>query len=170
MDDEKQPNPPKRLIKKYENRRLYDTAQSRYITLAELAEIVRAGAEVEVVDAKSGKDLTRQVLTQVILDQQERLNMIPVSLLHFIIRSQGTLEQEPFSSFLALVTEQFRSSGKLWGDQMKQMFGSLPGFSRPAAASPAAGERAATGGGAEPNIDSLRSRMDALLKSMSGEG
>jgi polyhydroxyalkanoate synthesis repressor PhaR len=170
MEADRPANVDRVLVKKYENRRLYDTTQSRYITLAELADIVRRGADVEVVDAKSGKDLTRQVLTQVILDQQERLNMIPVELLHFIIRTQGTLQQGPFSSFLSLITEQFTSQGNLWGRQMAQMF-DLQGFA-PKAANTGASTPAGQGGKKpddQQDMESLRSRMDALLKSMGNE-
>ena len=59
-------------IKKYANRRLYDTESSTYITLDRLAQMVREGREFEVVDAKSGEDITRQVLTQIIVDEEAR--------------------------------------------------------------------------------------------------
>ncbi|MBI5486587.1 MAG: hypothetical protein HY905_04570 [Deltaproteobacteria bacterium] len=101
-------------IKKYGNRRLYDTHQSRYITLEELARIVQEGAAVRVADAASGKDITRQVLTQVILERQEALDMLPVELLHVIIRTQGTIEQAPFAAFLAAFTRQIVTAGQLW--------------------------------------------------------
>jgi polyhydroxyalkanoate synthesis repressor PhaR len=68
-------------IKKYANRRLYDTESSSYITLDRLAEMVREGREFEVVDAKSGEDITRQVLTQIIVDEEARgATMLPLSL------------------------------------------------------------------------------------------
>ncbi len=101
-------------IKKYPNRRLYDTEQSRYITLAELAETVRSGRRVEVVDAKSGDDLTRAVLVQVILEEQERLDLLPIEMLHHVIRVQGTAAAGATSSFLSQSTKQFLSLG----DQM----------------------------------------------------
>lgn len=115
-------------IKKYSNRRLYDTRESRYITLEDLAGIIQQGATVKVVDAGSGQDLTRQVLTQVILEQQDRLDLIPVELLHAVIRSQGTLQQAPFAAFLSAATQQFASAGHLWAQQMASLFGRLPGF------------------------------------------
>ncbi len=102
------------LIKKYANRRLYDTRQSRYITLDELAQIVRGGTDVSVIDAKSGNDLTRQVLIQVLLEEQDRLDMLPPELLHHVIRVQGTAAAGATSSFLSQSTKQFLSLG----DQM----------------------------------------------------
>ena len=62
-----------RIVKKYGNRRLYDTAESRYVTLEELAASVRAGAEVRVVDAQTGDDLTQTVLLQMVFDAGQAL-------------------------------------------------------------------------------------------------
>ncbi len=74
------------IIKKYENRRLYNTASSHYITLAEIADIIREGTEVRVVDAKSGEDLTRVILTQIIAeDARDRPTGLPLELLRQLI-------------------------------------------------------------------------------------
>lgn len=73
------------LVKKYSNRRLYDTEDSRYITLDELAEKVRRGSDVRVVDAKSGEDLTQGTLTQIILES-DAARLLPVPLLIQLIR------------------------------------------------------------------------------------
>ena len=73
-------------IRKYANRRLYNTASSSYVTLADLAQLVRDGAEFTVEDAKSGEDLTRATLTQIIVDEEQNgANLLPVSLLRQII-------------------------------------------------------------------------------------
>jgi len=170
------------LIKKYGNRRLYDTTQSRYITLDDLAEIVKSGATVKVVEASTERDLTRQVLTQVILEQQEALDMFPVELLHAVIRVRGTLEQAPFSAFLATATRHFVQSGSLLTNQMATFFGGFPNAGDAAAPEPEAGgldpveppqappdpEPKAEPTAAKPNqssgdIDGLRQRMDTLL-------
>jgi polyhydroxyalkanoate synthesis repressor PhaR len=74
------------LIKKYGNRRLYDTAHSRYITLEELAEIIRGGEDVRVVDAKSGEDLTTSTLAQIIIEGRGAARLLPVPLLVQLIR------------------------------------------------------------------------------------
>jgi polyhydroxyalkanoate synthesis repressor PhaR len=73
-------------VKKYGNRRLYDTGDSRYITLEELAEKVRGGADVQVVDAKSGQDLTQVTLTQIIVESRGAAKLLPVSFLVQLIR------------------------------------------------------------------------------------
>ncbi len=73
-------------IRKYANRRLYNTASSSYVTLADLAQLVRDGVEFTVEDAKSGEDLTRATLTQIIVDEEQSgANLLPVSLLRRII-------------------------------------------------------------------------------------
>lgn len=78
-----------RTIKKYSNRRLYDTSASKYVNLDELAGLVRDGEEVRVVDAKTGADLTRPVLVQIVMEVQGGLDLFPIGLLHRIIRYGG---------------------------------------------------------------------------------
>lgn len=78
-----------RVIKKYSNRRLYDTSSSTYVNLENLAEIIRGGELVQIVDARSGADLTRSILMQVILEAQGALDLLPVGLLHRMIRLGG---------------------------------------------------------------------------------
>ncbi|MDA0368956.1 MAG: polyhydroxyalkanoate synthesis repressor PhaR [Proteobacteria bacterium] len=78
------------VIKKYANRRLYNTAKSAYVTLDDLAEMVKAGEDFVVRDAKTGDDLTRQVLTQIILDQEGRGgNLLPLNFLRKLIGYYG---------------------------------------------------------------------------------
>lgn len=74
------------VIKKYGNRRLYDTSISRYVTLDELAERIAGGERVHVVDAKSGRDLTAATLTQIIVEGRELSRLLPVPLLEQLIR------------------------------------------------------------------------------------
>lgn len=83
------------LIKKYGNRRLYDTAGSRYVNLDDLAAHIRAGREVRVVDAKSGKDLTRVILTQIITeDAKDKPTGLPLELLRQLIIASDEVRQE----------------------------------------------------------------------------
>ena len=74
------------IIKKYANRRLYDTSTGRYVNLDELAELIRKGKEIQVIDAKSGEDLTRVILTQIILeDAKGQPTGLPLELLRQLI-------------------------------------------------------------------------------------
>jgi polyhydroxyalkanoate synthesis repressor PhaR len=83
------------LIKKYGNRRLYDTAASRYVNLDDLAAMIRAGKEVRVVDAKSGHDLTRVILTQIITeDAKGKPTGLPLELLRQLIVASDEVRQE----------------------------------------------------------------------------
>lgn len=83
------------LIKKYGNRRLYDTTGSRYVNLDDLADLVRAGKEVRVVDAKSGRDLTRVTLTQIITeDAKGKPTGLPLELLRQLIVASDEVRQE----------------------------------------------------------------------------
>lgn len=83
------------LIKKYGNRRLYDTAGSRYVNLDDLAAHIRAGREVRVVDAKTGQDLTRVVLTQIITeDAKDKPTGLPLELLRQLIMASDEVRQE----------------------------------------------------------------------------
>jgi polyhydroxyalkanoate synthesis repressor PhaR len=87
--------PPVVLIKKYGNRRLYDTAGSRYVNLDDLAAMVRAGKEVRVVDAKTGRDLTRVTLTQIITeDAKGKPTGLPLELLRQLIVASDEMRQE----------------------------------------------------------------------------
>ncbi|MGD8251353.1 MAG: polyhydroxyalkanoate synthesis regulator DNA-binding domain-containing protein [Desulfobacterales bacterium] len=91
-------------IKKYANRRLYDTEASRYITLGELAQLIRDGKRVEIVDAKSGDDVTAFILTQVIMEEAKNKNaLLPPPLLHLVIRYGDNLLVDFFENYLQQV-------------------------------------------------------------------
>ena len=93
--------PPQRLIRKYSNRRLYDTAASRHVTLADLRQLVIAGEKIKVVDDKSGEDLTRSVLLQIICEQEQFGSPVLGSeLLEMIIRFYGRPMQALLSGYL----------------------------------------------------------------------
>ena len=97
-------------IKKYANRRLYDTESSTYITLDKLAAMVREGREFEVVDAKSGEDITRQVLTQIIVDEESRggATMLPIKFLKQIIGLYGNSMQGLVPQYLESAMDAFQ--------------------------------------------------------------
>jgi len=89
------------IIKKYANRRLYNTATSTYVTLDDLAEMVKSGVDFNVKDAKSNEDITHSVLTQIIFEQEAKgENMLPVNFLRQIIRFYGDSMQHVVPSFL----------------------------------------------------------------------
>jgi polyhydroxyalkanoate synthesis repressor PhaR len=97
------------VIKKYGNRRLYDTAGSRYVNLDDLAALVRSGKEVRVVDAKSGRDLTRVILTQIITeDARGKPTGLPLELLRQLIMATDEVRQEFLMWYLKSAFDTFQ--------------------------------------------------------------
>ena len=127
-------------IKKYANRRLYDTESSTYITLDKLAAMVREGREFEVVDAKSGEDITRQVLTQIIVDEESRgTTMLPVNFLRQLIGLYGNSMQGMVPQYLDDAMNAFQRNqsamrdafgGKVFADIAKRNMEMFEGASR----------------------------------------
>ena len=110
-------------IKKYANRRLYNTATSAYVTLEYLAQMVRDGIDFVVFDAKSSDDITRSILTQIILDAESSgNNLLPVGFLRNIIRSYGDNVQGFLPSYLDLAMKSFTESREQFAKSMTGAF------------------------------------------------
>ncbi len=88
------------LIKKYSNRKLYDLTRSRYITLEEIAELIRQGGQVKIVDAETQEDLTNITLVQILLEEEKRRRLLPVPFLHQLIK-YGEMYQDLFRQYLS---------------------------------------------------------------------
>jgi polyhydroxyalkanoate synthesis repressor PhaR len=102
---------PRVLIKKYENRRLYDTGASRYVNLEDVARMVREGVELQVQDARTGEDLTRVILTQVIMeDAKGRESGLPLELLRKLIMASDRVTHDFLSWYLTTVTEMYQKA------------------------------------------------------------
>jgi polyhydroxyalkanoate synthesis repressor PhaR len=113
-----------RLIKKYPNRRLYDTRSSSYITLADVKQMVLKGEEFQVVDAKSGEDLTRQILLQIILEEENGgAPMFSSDLLSQMIRSYGNAMQGMMGGYLERNMRAFQEMQKALQEQSAKMYG-----------------------------------------------
>jgi polyhydroxyalkanoate synthesis repressor PhaR len=98
-------------IKKYANRRLYDTESSSYITLDRLAAMIREGRDFEVIDAKTGEDITHQVLTQIIVDEESRgSTLLPVNFLRQLIGLYGGQMQGAVPPYLDAAMEAFQKN------------------------------------------------------------
>lgn len=107
------------IIKKYANRRLYDTEASAYVTLEHLAQLVRDGTEFVVQDARSGEDITRSVLTQIILEQENRgASMLPMNFLRQMIRLYGDSMQSVLPAYLDMSMESFTKSQEKLREQL----------------------------------------------------
>jgi len=114
-----------RLIKKYPNRRLYDTEESRYITLNDVQKLVRDGVEIKVVDTQSGDDITRGILIQIITEQEASGNpMFTTEVLTRFIRFYDESVQDAFSSFLDQTLKLYAEQQERMQSQLDQL---LPG-------------------------------------------
>ncbi len=113
------------VIKKYANRRLYDTSTSAYVTLEHLSELVRSGKEFTVIDAKTGEDLTRAVLAQIIFEQENRKEgVLPVSFLRQLIQFYGDSFQSMLPAYLELSMKSFSQQQEKWREYMTSALGS----------------------------------------------
>jgi len=113
-----------RLIKKYPNRRLYDTKTSSYITLADVKQMVLKQEEFQVLDAKTNDDLTRQILLQIILEEESGgMPMFSSDLLSQMIRSYGSAMQGFMGSYLSKNIDAFQQLQKAMQDQSQKIYG-----------------------------------------------
>jgi polyhydroxyalkanoate synthesis repressor PhaR len=115
------------IIKKYANRRLYDTESSTYITLERLAEMVRQKRDFQVVDAKTGEDITRSVLTQIIMDEESRgSTMLPVNFLRQLISMYGDQMQAVVPKYLEASLDQLQRNQSKLRETMAGAFAANP--------------------------------------------
>jgi len=115
------------IIKKYANRRLYDTESSSYITLDRLAEMVRQKRQFKVVDAKSGDDITRQVLAQIIMDEESRgSEMLPINFLRQLIGMYGGNMQPMVPQYLEASLDAFQRNQSQFRDALAGAFSNNP--------------------------------------------
>jgi len=116
------------IIKKYANRRLYNTGTSTYVTLEDLAKMVKDGEDFEVQDAKSGEDLTHAVLTQIIFEQEGKTGqaMLPISVLRQLISFYGDQMQMVLPSYLEHSMSVFAREQERIREQMTSMVGKTP--------------------------------------------
>ncbi len=110
---------PERLIKKYANRRLYDPASSRHVTLDDIRQLIIAGDSVRVVDEKSGDDLTRSILLQIVSEQEQSGRpILTPALLTQLIRLYGNPLQAAMARFLESSAEQFATQQRQFIDRL----------------------------------------------------
>jgi polyhydroxyalkanoate synthesis repressor PhaR len=179
------------VIKKYANRRLYNTQTSSYVTLDHLCEMVKGGVEFEVIDARSGEDITRSVLTQIIFEEETKgHNLLPIRFLRQLIRMYGDSMQAFVPGYLDLSMESFTKNQEAMRSRIAEAFGggsqalenltkqNLAMFERamqmftPFAPRPARAEdgEPRTGGAAETKpseeISELKSEIEAMRKQL----
>jgi polyhydroxyalkanoate synthesis repressor PhaR len=153
------------VIRKYENRRLYDTSASRYINLEDVAALVRNGTEVKVVDAKTGEDLTRVTLTQIIVEEaKDQPAGLPLELLRQMILASDKVKREFMSWYLKSSFDSYHNLQNAVQSGLSQVgtvamspFESLGKLLRPTDEGRASGESEASG-----EVEDLRQRVEQL--------
>ena len=118
------------IIKKYANRRLYNTQTSSYVTLDHLCDMVKEGVEFEVRDARTGEDITRQVLAQIIFEEENKggQHLLPIQFLRQLIRFYGDSLQAFVPSYLELSMESFTKNQQEMREKFAEAFGGKFGF------------------------------------------
>jgi len=112
------------VIKKYANRRLYNTQTSSYVTLDHLAQMVKEGTEFEVHDARTGEDITRSVLTQIIFEEEAKgQNLLPIRFLRQLIRFYGDSLQAFVPGYLDMSMESFTKNQEAMRNRIAEAFG-----------------------------------------------
>ena len=118
------------IIKKYANRRLYNTQTSSYVTLDHLCDMVKEGVEFEVRDARTGEDITRQVLAQIIFEEENKggQHLLPIQFLRQLIRFYGDSLQAFVPSYLEMSMESFTKNQQEMREKFAEAFGGKFGF------------------------------------------
>ncbi len=191
MANDKQPV----TIKKYANRRLYNTGTSAYVTLEDLAAMVKKGEDFVVYDAKTGEEITRSVLTQIIFEQEGKngQSLLPITFLRQLIRFYGDSMQMLVPSYLEFTIDKLTNDQQKFRDQFasafgaSQVFGSLEEQARknmaifsqalsmfspfgsplatPAAEKP---QENLSEAGAKSDLDEMKRQLDELQKRLEG--
>lgn len=134
------------LIKRYASRRLYNTETSDYVTLEDIAGFIRDGRDVQIVDLKSGDDLTRQYLLQIIAEHESRgENVLPLNVLTDLVRSYTTQAQSVVPQFLAMSFDMLREGQSKMMESMTNPMSAMPGY------------------------DAMRAQQEAFIKAMAGQ-
>jgi len=151
------------LIKKYGNRRLYDSSNSQYVNLDDLAKFIREGRDVQVVDAKTGRDLTRVTLTQIITeDAKDKPTGLPLELLRQLIVASDEVRQEFVMWYLKSAFDTYQKVQDAVQSRLGEVQSAIPSpvdMVKKFLGAPPPSERRAE---AEPEIDALRKRIAEL--------
>jgi polyhydroxyalkanoate synthesis repressor PhaR len=186
------------IVKKYANRRLYNTATSSYVTLDDLATLIKEGGDFIVHDAKTGEDLTRSVLTQIIVEQEQKgQNLLPISFLRQLIsfygdsmqflvpgyleqamvafgRNQEQMRQSLRTTFGIFPFGQFEEMGKqnmaLFDQALKMLSPHGRDAKEPTEPPPSSPERKSAPEGEDPRLRRLESQIEALREQLDALG
>jgi len=110
------------IIKKYSNRRLYNIEESKYVTLEDIAKIIRHGNDIKVIDSKTDEDITKQILAQIILEEEKnKKDLLPTTLLYQIIRANQAFTKDFFENYLNMTMESYLSYRNIMEKKISEM-------------------------------------------------
>lgn len=164
------------VIRKYENRRLYDSTNSRYVNLDEVAQMIRAGADVQVLDAVTGEDISRLILTQIIMeDAKDAGSAFPLDILRQMIIASGRASQEGALQYMKTVFDLYQNAYQAWTQPLAPF-----GFVRnapagapprpPAPEPPPPGRESRPAATGREEVEELRRRLEELESRMRPSG
>jgi polyhydroxyalkanoate synthesis repressor PhaR len=169
--------PEPKVIKRYTNRKLYDTVESRYVTLDEIAQMIKGGAEVKIIDNRSKEDLTSVTLAQIIFEEEKKRSQMPLGFLREIIRNGGDavsgFYNEKVAQRLSERIVEVRTKADHLRDEVESRLRSVTSVLRPPAAAPKEGEAPPKPAGpvgqifsaGERAVEELRGRVEQGVKS-----
>ncbi|MBA3914510.1 MAG: pesticin [Acidobacteriales bacterium] len=152
------------IIKKYENRRLYDSTNSRYVNLDEVARMVQDGSDVQVLDAATGEDLTRLVLTQIIVEHAKGPNSpFPLDVLRQMVMASGRATQESALNYMRAILQMYQNAVRVMAPPFEPVDlntkSPFAGAERPVAGPPPNGNGTSSG---NSEVDELKRRLAEL--------
>ncbi len=154
------------LIKRYENRKLYDSSRSTYITLEEIAGLIREGKEIRVVDAKTNEDLTRSTLAQIIMEgERHKKHLLPLSFMYQLIK-YGESIQGVYQEYLSSGFEAFLASQQEVQKRLREWAEARGGKEPPAASPKASSDREAA---VIDEVEQLKRKLEELERRLKTE-
>jgi len=160
------------VIKKYENRRLYDTTNSRYVNLEEVAQLLQQGNEVQVIDAASGEDITRLILTQIIVeDAKTQDSGFPLDLLRQMVVASGRASQESALLYMKAMLDLYQSTYRMMAPPLNpfEFMQSLTPHRDRAAEKPSDAPATEAKAKDTEEVEALKSRLAELEKLVPGK-
>lgn len=155
------------IIKKYENRRLYDTTNSRYINQDEIAQMIREGREVQVLDAATGEDLTRLVLTQIIVeDAKEPDSSLPINILREMVVASGKATQENTLRYMKALLDMYQNAYRALAPPLSPFEFLRPRPTAPATAPSGTVSPQEAGGSREQELQQRVDELEALVQQL----
>lgn len=154
------------IIKRYENRKLYDSSRSTYVTLEEIAALIREGKEIKVVDAKTGEDLTKSTLALIILEgERQKKNLLPLSFMYQLIK-YGESVQSVFQEYLSTGLDAFLASQQEAQKRLREWAEQRLGKDSRSESQKVSSDREAS---LKEEVDQLKRKLDELERRLKAE-